>query len=104
MLLFWSAVLKQKSPGKNCLGFLSDIKTNYIGAFLLVSLFAVSVLAELVPVVSVVAGATVADESVLVLSEPSVDFVELQPAVIEPIIVATNAKLKMCFFIDISFM
>ena len=83
-------------------GLLSDKKTNYIG-FLVVSFLVVSVLAVSVLVVSVVgAGATVAAESVFVLSEPSVDFVELQPAIIEPTIVATNAKLKKCFFIDIN--
>jgi hypothetical protein len=76
---------------------------NYIGDFLVVSLLPVSVFAvPSVLVLSDVAGvAKVAVESVFVLSEPSVDFVELQPAAIEPIIVATNAKLKMCFFIDI---
>jgi hypothetical protein len=93
---------KNKKPGLNAPGFLSDIETNYIG-FLVVSFLVVSVLVVSVLVVSVVgAGATDAAESVFVLSEPSVDFVELQPATIEPIIVATNAKLKKCFFIDIN--
>jgi hypothetical protein len=71
--------------------------------FLVVSFLVVSVLVVPVPVLSVVAGAIVAAESflALVLSELPVFFSELQPAAIEPIMVATNAKLKICFFIDI---
>ncbi|OOQ62105.1 hypothetical protein BC343_03385 [Mucilaginibacter pedocola] len=46
-----------------------------------------------------------AAESVLVVSVPSPAFFsEPQPAATAPTIVATNAKLKICFFIiDISF-
>jgi hypothetical protein len=67
-----------------------------------VSLLAVSVLAVSVAGVGVLITAV---ESVLVLSDPElVSFVELQPVAIAPIIVATNAKLKICFFIiDMSF-
>ena len=71
--------------------------------FLVVSLVVVSVFAVVSVVVVGVDNA--AAESVFVLSEPlPAAFSELQPIAIEPTIVATNAKLKMCFFIDISLM
>ena len=63
-------------------------------SFLVVSGFAeVSFLA-----VSVAAGA-IFEVSVLVLSDPLVVFEELHPVAIAPIIVATSARLKICFFI-----
>lgn len=40
---------------------------------------------------------------VVVVSVLVVDFSELQPAAIDPIIVATRAKLKIFFFISICF-
>lgn len=66
-----------------------------------VSLLVVS--AGVVDVLSVVAGALIEAESVavLVLSElPLADFWELQPAAIEPMIIAVMAKVKTCFFIS----
>jgi hypothetical protein len=103
----YQIAIKNKSPDYLARAFYQISRANYIGAFLLVSLLPVSVfmvVSVLLLVLSVVtAGVTVAVESVFVLSEPSVDFVELQPAAIEPTIVATNAKLKMCFFIGYKF-
>jgi hypothetical protein len=72
---------------------------NYI--FLVVSFLLVSVLA-----VSVAAGAGALwlVESIFVLSDPSPAFFsELQLVAIAPIIAATSAKLKNCFFIVICF-
>jgi len=62
-----------------------------------VSLFVVSVLT----VVSVLAGALILVESTFVLSLPLAALLELQPAAIDPTIVAMSAKLKTCFFIGI---
>jgi hypothetical protein len=94
-------IKKNKSPDYLARAFYQISVTNYIG-FLVVSFLVVSILTVVSVFALSGAGATVAAESVFVLSEPSVDFVELQPAAIEPTIVATNAKLKMCFFIDIN--
>jgi len=64
-----------------------------------VSILAVS--AGMLFVLSIVAGALMVVESVVVLSELLLaDFWELQPAAIEPIIVAIRAELNRCFFID----
>lgn len=46
-------------------------------------------------------GAVIVELSTVVESEPTVSLPELQPAAIEPIIVATNANLKICFFIGV---
>lgn len=76
-------------------GFYVAVPLNLYG-FLVVSVFAVSVL-----VVSVLAGAVVDAESTLVLSDPLLAvFEELQLVAIAPIIVATSAKLKICFFMS----
>jgi hypothetical protein len=66
--------------------------------FLEVSFLAVSVLA-----VSVAAGAgvVVEVESIFVLSDPLASLVELHPDAIAVAIVATSARLKICFFIVI---
>ncbi|RFZ84728.1 hypothetical protein DYU05_03730 [Mucilaginibacter terrenus] len=74
------------------------IAKNYWGTFLLVSLVVVSLLTVLSEVVAGVD--IVAVESVLVLSDPlPAAFSELHPAANPPIIAATSAKLKICFFI-----
>ena len=75
-------------------------KQTYIGGVLVVSLLVVSLF-----VVSVTAGggvAAAAAESTLALSAPLLAaFSELQPVAIDPIIAATRAKLKICFFIGL---
>jgi len=69
----------------------------YIGGVLVVSLFTVSVFIT----VSALGGVVVAAaESTLALSVLLLAaFSELQPVAIDPIIAATRAKLKICFFI-----
>ena len=63
--------------------------------FLVVSILVVSVTGvDILLLVSVVT-VLVETESVLVAS-----FAELQPAAIDPIVVATIANIKICFFID----
>ena len=54
-------------------------------------------------IVSAAAGALILDVSLAVVSLPLVLFDELHPVAIEPIIAATSAKLKICFFIGIFF-
>ena len=70
------------------------VRRHFYYIFLLVSTLVVSVTGvDMVLVLSVVT-VVVETESALVAS-----LVELQPAAIDPIIVAPSAKLKICFFI-----
>lgn len=70
----------------------NDEKRNYIFvvSFLVVSFFTVSI--------TFVESTTFVVSFTVVLSEPSVFFDELQPDAVAPIIAATKAKVKMCFF------
>jgi hypothetical protein len=77
----------------------NDIYEYYIGFFVVSVAAGVAILVVSFLVVSVAAGAVIFAVSVDVESEPLAFFSEPQPAAIEPIIVATIAKLKMCFFI-----
>jgi hypothetical protein len=79
------------------------IAVRYCTGFLVVSFLAVSglVVVSVLAVSVPDAGVAIFEVSVLVLSAPLVVFDELQPAAIAPIIVATSAKLKICFFIVI---
>ncbi len=55
-------------------------------------------------IVSVAAGVVTFEVSLEVVSLPLALFDELQPVAIEPIIAATSAKLKICFFMGFDFL